>query len=294
MRILPFLFLSAAIAVSPVLTGTDALARPGSGHSFGSRGSRTYSAPRLTPTAPRYVQPMSRSMTPNNYSARSTPFSGTGRYGYARRHPFATGFMGGLLGAGLFGLLSGHGFFWGFHGGSSLIGFLFQAALIGMLIMWFLRRRHGPSSSRRGVYPMNASTAPATITPDDYRAFERLLIDIQAAWSTQNLRALSSMATPEMVSYFNEQLSDYASRGAKNVTSNVRFQRGDLSEAWREGNLTYATVAMQYSLIDVTTDVMGHVIDGSSTEPVVITELWTFVRSDGRGNWMLSAIQQAS
>jgi len=68
--------------------------------------------------------------------------------------------------------------------------------------------------------------------------------------------------------------------------------RGDLSEAWREGNLTYATVAMQYSLYDVTTDQLGNVIDGSKTERQVVTELWTFVRADGRGNWVLSAIQQ--
>ena len=102
------------------------------------------------------------------------------------------------------------------------------------------------------------------------------------------------MTTPEMASYFNEQLSDYASRGARNVTSNVRFLQGDLSEAWREGNLTYATVAMRYSLIDVTTDMMGNVIDGSTTAPVNVTELWTFLRADGRGNWVLSAIQQTA
>lgn len=107
------------------------------------------------------------------------------------------------------------------------------------------------------------------------------------------MRALASMATPEMTGYFNAQLSDLASRGARNIVSNVQFQRGDLSEAWREGNLTYATVAMRYSMTDVTTDSMGNVIDGSSTEPVTVTELWTFVRADGRGNWILSAIQQA-
>lgn len=83
-----------------------------------------------------------------------------------------------------------------------------------------------------------------------------------------------------------ERSIDLASRGARNIVSNVQFQRGDLSEAWREGSLTYATVAMRYSMTDVTTDSMGNVIDGSSTEPVTVTELWTFVRADGRGNWI--------
>ncbi len=34
---------------------------------------------------------------------------------------------------------------------------------------------------------------------------------------------------------------------------------------------------MRYSLIDITTDQMGHVIDGSQTEPQIVTELWSFV-----------------
>ena len=35
------------------------------GGSFGSRGTRTYSQPRSTSTAPGYVPPVQRSMTPN-------------------------------------------------------------------------------------------------------------------------------------------------------------------------------------------------------------------------------------
>ncbi|MCI1395373.1 MAG: TIM44-like domain-containing protein, partial [Acetobacter peroxydans] len=72
----------------------------------------------------------------------------------------------------------------------------------------------------------------------------------------------------------------------------VRFLQGDVSEAWSENGMNYATVAMRYSLIDLTTNAMGQVIDGSSTEPVTITELWTFVRPARGGRWLLSAIQQ--
>ena len=73
--------------------------------------------------------------------------------------------------------------------------------------------------------------------------------------------------------------------------SDVRLLQGDLAQAWREGNRDYATVAMRFSMIDVTRDASGRVVDGSLLEHVTTTELWTFVRSSG-GQWILSAIQQ--
>ena len=46
------------------------------------------------------------------------------------------------------------------------------------------------------------------------------------------------------------------------------------------------------TVIDVTTDLTGRVVDGSPNERQTVTELWTFVRARG-GSWLLSAIQQA-
>ncbi|GBQ68052.1 mitochondrial import inner membrane translocase subunit Tim44 [Ameyamaea chiangmaiensis NBRC 103196] len=297
-------FLSLALATAlATVSVAPAEARPGSGSSMGSRGSRTYSAPPPTAYAPSGASPMQRSVTPYQQApAQSYGYGqpGYGRMGYANRHPFLTGFAGGFLGAGLFGLLGGHGFFGGMHGGG-FFGFLIQMLLLGLLISWLIRRfgHRSPMSTGIGNQPrmpqsggMNPGGAPLTITPADYQAFQQSLYDIQAAWSQQNLGALQRMATPEMVSYFNEQLSAYASRGARNVVSAVQFEGGDLSEAWREGNLDYATVAMRYSLVDVTTDMAGTVVEGNPNERMTVTELWTFVRSGPHGGWLLSAIQQ--
>ena len=49
---------------------------------------------------------------------------------------------------------------------------------------------------------------------------------------------------------------------------------------------------MRFSMVDVTRDSAGNVVDGSPTEHMTVTEIWTFVRSRG-GHWILSAIQQA-
>lgn len=303
------LLLGTVLAVSPLLPhGADA--RPGSGSSMGSRGSRTYSMPAPTQTAPYGASPMQRSITqpssggsvngPSSYprSPYGAPYSSP----YAARpHPFASGFLGGMLGAGLFGVLFGHGIAGGLTGGGSFFGLLIQLLLLGLLIGWLVRRFGGgarqqgapiaaaPSYGQGGP---SAAATQVTVTPDDYRAFQRLLLDIQAAWSQRNLPALQHMATPEMVGYFNAQLSDLASRGARNVVSDVRFEHGDLSEAWNENGLDYATVAMRYSMVDITTDMTGRVIDGSSTERVTLTELWTFMRPSRGGAWLLSAIQQ--
>jgi predicted lipid-binding transport protein (Tim44 family) len=93
-----------------------------------------------------------------------------------------------------------------------------------------------------------------------------------------------------MLSYFSEDLSENASRGLVNRVSNVRLLQGDLSEAWREGNAEYATVAMRFALTDSMVErSSGRVVEGGS--PSEVTELWTFMRVRG-GDWILSAIQQ--
>ena len=94
--------------------------------------------------------------------------------------------------------------------------------------------------------------APLEIKPDDYDAFERLLGDVQTAWSNEDVAKLHTLATPEMVSYFTEDLAANKERGVVNKVSDVKLLQGDLAEAWREGETDYATVAMRFALIDKT------------------------------------------
>ena len=301
--------LAAVAALSLALAPGFADARAGGGGSMGSRGSMTWSAPPTTRTAPTAAQPMQRSMTPSTPSPAFGGATAPGS-GFGARSGFMSGLMGGLIGAGIGGLLFGHGFFGGMMGFGGFLGFLLQIGLIVLaaswLVRWFRRRQSpafagGPNIFARGGTPepgpMGGFAGPAGPPPiqigeQDYQAFEQLLQNIQAAWSRHDLNALRSMVTPEMLSYFNEQLADQASHGARNEVSDVRLLQGDLAQAWREGSREYASVAMRFSMIDVTRDASGRVIDGSLLEHVTATELWTFVRSSG-GQWILSAIQQA-
>ena len=309
-RLSPTRLAHAAVAVlllgGATLAPAAADARAGSGFSMGSRGSRTFSMPAPTRTSPYGTAPIGRSMTPNG-------MYGGGMSQGMRGHPLAAGLLGGFIGAGLGGMLFGHGFMGGGGLGlGGLLGLLLQIALIVFVVRWLMRRfsgasartaaasagaggmaGRGPQPNARTAAPGNwaANTPSVTITQQDYQQFERTLRDVQAAWTRSDIGALQQMATPEMVTYFGEQLQEQSRRGVRNAVSDVRLDRGDLSEAWSEGGRDFATLAMRYSMIDVTTDGQGRVVDGSPNERVSVAEMWTFVRV-ARGNWILSAIQQ--
>lgn len=290
-------------------------ARIGGGRSsFGSRGFRTFSAPPTTRTAPGSISPIERSITqPGTFARPNAGTPGIGG-GFNRSGLFGGGLLGGLaagfLGAGLFGLLFGHGLFGGLTGFASLLGLLLQIGLVafaGMLLFRMWRGRRQPALAggpqlrdiglnRSGLGPLGGGAAAAglqqvEIRPEDYQTFERLLGEIQAAYSAEDLSALRARVTPEMLSYLSEELAQNASRGVVNRVSNVKLEQGDLAEAWREGETEYATVAMRFSLVDRTLDrASGRLVEGSDT-PEVVTEVWTFRRAHG-GAWLLSAIQQ--
>ena len=63
---------------------------------------------------------------------------------------------------------------------------------------------------------------PIAISQADYQQFEQLLQGVQAAWTAHDLHGLQAMATPEMVSYFAEQLSEQVSRGVRNSVTDVQ------------------------------------------------------------------------
>ena len=313
--------LALALVLAAPLSAVTADAKAGGGSSFGSRGSRTYSAPPSTATAPRTAQPMQRTETPG--PAMGNPGMGTAAAAQPRRFGgFGTGLAAGLLGAGLIGMLSGHGFFGGLGGLASMFGLLFQVALIGGLIWLALRffRSRGQQPAYAGPSP-TAGTGPAPgtyartalgglgglgggarsgvretveIGPSDYAAFERSLVEIQDAYGREDLSALSRMATPEMVRYFGADLEENRRRNVRNDVSEAKLLQGDLAESWREGGAEYATVAMRFTTLDTMVDRMsGRVISGNASVPSEATELWTF-RRDGGGPWVLSAIQQTS
>ena len=112
-----------------------------------------------------------------------------------------------------------------------------------------------------------------------------------------DLGRLRQLMTPEMIGYFSQELTRNASQGVQNVVSDVQLVKGDVTEAWEEGDLEYATAAMRWRAhdyvvrLDGGTGNTGQIVSGDPRSYVEAEELWTFVRRSG-GRWLLSAIQQ--
>jgi predicted lipid-binding transport protein (Tim44 family) len=169
-------------------------------------------------------------------------------------------------------MLFGHGFLGGLGGIASQLGLMLQIGLVvivGYLLWtWWQRRNqpalasgpalrdYNPGSGRGPMGFGGGSGVPAAkarasgtdevgLGPDDFNSFEKVLGEVQAAYSAEDLGRLRRLATPEMVSYFAEELASNASQGVINRVSDVKLVQGDLAEAWREGDTDYATVAMR-------------------------------------------------
>lgn len=302
-----------ALALPTALAISSADARVGGGVSSGSRGSRTFSAPPSTTTAPGSTSQFNRTYSQPGAGMNTAAPARGGLFG--RGGGFLGGLAAGFLGAGLLGMLFGGGLFGGLGGLSSILGLIIQIVLVVLVVRlamsWWQRRNApraayagadagvgpGPQTSYRsglgGGFGFGANNAPLEIKPDDYEAFERLLGEVQSAWSNEDVAKLHTLATPEMVSYFERDLAENRGRNAVNKVTNVKLLQGDLAEAWREGETDYATVALRFALTDKTVDRNTSAIVAGSEQPGEVTEVWTFARRPG-SPWELSAIQQTN
>jgi hypothetical protein len=292
---------------------TPSLAEARAGGSFGGRGlsygsqgsfgSRTFNF--------NGGQPIGRSMTP--YADPAAPYYGNrygSGYGYGYGHPFLYGLGGAFFGSWLGSWLFPH---WGYGMGifpvfGSLFSWIFILIALSMVFRLF-RRGYGPmtspplggaggvAGSSYGYGPAPVATRAITVSQADYAAFEAILKAVQGAWSARDLRTLSHYVTPEMLSYFSEDLAKNQSQGVENRVENVELIRGDVREAWEEGNLQYASCLLHWRALDYTLrsdhapGSPGWLAEGDPQRPSEAQELWTFARSRG-GHWLLSAIQQ--
>ena len=295
-RIMLSLFFCLALALAPSLAEARAgSSSSGAGSSFGSRGTRTFEN--------HGAAPMTRSMT-QTPSVTSPLTGGAGAYGgsFFQRHPFLSGLAGGFLGSMLFSGMGGFG---------HMFGGLLTVLIIGLLIFFVIRLFSGRGFSSAGAgggvpRSVGAAAAPAsqqyrghdtTVGDADLSAFQSIHSAVQEAWGRADLSRLRQVMTPEMLSYFSEELTRNTSAGVQNIVSDVRLLKGEISESWEEGDLQYATAYMKWSAIDYVARLdrspgqPDYLVSGDPKAPVEAEEVWTFVRRRG-GNWLLSAIQQ--
>jgi len=293
-RLIAALLFGLTLALTPSLAEARAGTSFGSaGSSFGSRGARTFEN--------NNASPVGQTMT------SQTP--GYGGYGYGggsffSRHPFLTGIFGGFLGSMLFG----GGFF------GHMLGGLFSLLVIGFLIVLAFRLLAGGLAGGGGGFAPRSVGAAATPMQNRYRgrdiyvgdadlnAFQSLHAAVQEAWGRGDLGRMRQLMTPEMLSYFSQELTRNASQGVQNLVSNVNLVKAELTESWEEGDMQYATAYLRWTALDYTLRIgaapqgplasPGALVAGDPRIPTESEEVWTFVRRQG-GHWLLSAIQQA-
>lgn len=305
-----FFFLSAYVL-------EEAYARVGGGRSFGSRGSRSFTAPRSapsqTPSSPHYAQPQ----RPIDRPYRQQP----GGFMRSLGGGLAGGLIGGMIGGMLFGG-QGHAGTGGFGGGG--IGLL-DIILIGAILYGIYRlitRRRAQAApagvpyrfeSAEPIRPTPASPAPshAAATDDvgtgldhirqmdasfDEKKFQDACMDgffrIQGAWMNRDLAGVKDLLTDEMYDAMRKDVEQLKADKRINRLENIAVRSVDITEAWQEQGNDYITVKFYANLLDYTTDESGNVLEGSKTEPVKFEEYWTFTRPVGAYPWRLSAITQ--
>jgi len=136
-----------------------------------------------------------------------------------------------------------------------------------------------------------------SVSSADKAAFQQLLIDVQKAWSKQDLTELRQFVTSEMLNYFSAALADNTSQGIKNHVDDVVLLRAEILEVWTEQATQYVTTGLRWSARDYNLSLTkqrgepGYLIEGSEEIPTESGEAWTFMRIQ-EGKWRLSAIQQ--
>ncbi len=135
-----------------------------------------------------------------------------------------------------------------------------------------------------------------SVTSADKADFQQLLIDVQKAWSNQDLAELRQLVTPEMLNYFSAALADNTSQDIQNHVEDVVLLQAEVLEVWTEQARQYVTAGLRWSARDYNLSLTkkrgepGYLVEGSEEIPTESGEAWTFMRIQ-EGKWRLSAIQ---
>jgi predicted lipid-binding transport protein (Tim44 family) len=115
--------------------------------------------------------------------------------------------------------------------------------------------------------------------------------EIQEAWTNADRATLRNASTAETYEEFISDLDAMERRGERNVLKNIVIRSFDVTEVWQEGDVEYATAHIQARLLDYV-ERNGQIISGDKVNPINFGEYWTFVRTRGRGEWKLTAVNQ--
>ncbi len=227
---------------------------------------------------------------------------------FFQRNPFLTTVGAVLAGSWLGHMLFGNsGFGAGMAGGGGFVNLIIMVlgAFAVFTLIRFLTRRSAcatPNNFGNSYATQNnfsqIPTVNISVSDSDKDKFQYLLVDVQKAWSNQDMEALRRLTTPEMLQYFSDSLRQNTSQGIANKVEDIDVTMLEISEAWKEGEMEYATAIIEWSSFDYMVNLNknpqdhDYIVEGGDKNLVMATEAWTFARYGSQGNWILSAIAQ--
>jgi predicted lipid-binding transport protein (Tim44 family) len=307
-----FIVMLAALFLGITVFELTAEARSGGGRSSGSRGSRTYTKP-AAPSSQPNQQRQQQQAAPAPNQMQQQPMGGS----FMRS--MAGGLMGGLIGSMLFSSFAGASGGMGGGGGIGLFEIILLAG-IGYLIFRFIKKKKAESQSVSGFQPDIASSTtygqvqadpmmiadPVNTGLDHIRQMDAgfdparfsetamdIFFKIQAGWMNRDLSKVAGLLTDEMRTILQGDVDELLRNKRINRLENIAVRNVELAEVWQESGQDFITTLIHANLLDYTTDEAGTVLEGSTTDPVVFKEFWTFSRPVGNNSWQLSAIQQS-
>jgi len=304
--------LAAVLFLSITVLELNAHARAGSSRSFGSRGTRSYSAPATVSRPAPATTPTQQAAPAPGPLQQPQPAGG----GFMRS--MAGGIMGGMLGGMLFRSLGMAGGGMGGGGGIGIFEIILLAGIAYLIFRFIKNKRAAESTTQSGyqggsVTPIsNAYSAAQPAGGDvdtglghirqmdasfDEQLFNDQVMDIffkiQGSWMNRDLSPVTGLLTDETKRIFQEDLNKLILDKQINRLENIAVRNVEIVEAWQESGQDYLTALIYANLLDYTTDATsGAVVSGSKTEPVKFEEYWTFTRPVGPNPWRLSAINQ--
>ncbi|NBV06856.1 MAG: hypothetical protein EBS06_06450 [Proteobacteria bacterium] len=281
----------------------------------GSRGSRTFegggsNGKNYAPMQKSAKQNSDKnSASQNTTNAQNQQNAGPNRAAnFFQRNPFLTTVGAVLAGSWLGHMLFGNSGFGGM--GASGGGFLINLILMALsaFAVFFLIRKMTRNSTYNASNISNASgngsnfsqtpVININLAESEKIKFKELLINVQNAWSNQDIDSLKRLTTPEMAKYFSDSLSQNISQGIANKVEEVDVTMINITESWQEDEMQYATAIIEWSAFDYMINLnknpqdADYIVEGGNRNLVITSEAWTFVRYNSSANWILSAIAQ--
>jgi predicted lipid-binding transport protein (Tim44 family) len=320
-----------ALAAAFVMIAAD-VADARSRVSGGSRGTRTYSAPPSTTTAPT-ARPMERTMTqptnPGTNLATRPGLQNSPAAGLMNRPGFMGGLFAGLLGAGLIGLLLGGGLTGGLAGLASFLGLALQIGiivLIGWLLFSWWQRRNQPATAmgpsmrdmqRPSPYQFGGSGGSGgsggglggglggygaggarPSNPDEIGTtpadFDAFERLLGEVQTAYGAEDIGKLRNLVTPEMLSYYLEDFNANASRGVINRL----SDIKLEQGDPAEAWREGDTEYCTVAMRYSLKDEIVDRSSGRvieggPDEATEVWTFMRVRG-GNWIVSAVQQTA